>query len=173
MTGMRKMNPTWWACAVVALALPGCISVEVRSAFGPGVNYFNFGSSFAWWPNAVEEGIGTHAANPTFDAFLRDTITKAFQARGYALMDENTPDFLIDYAVVRKTLGGLRHVQWTSVHEEGSLIIDVLDAQTHKHVWRGCATARINEAAAPADQRMRVTEVVRQILERFPKEGTQ
>jgi hypothetical protein len=169
-------GPRWLTCGLLLVTLTlvgGCIAMDIRTSYGPGVDYNRFGSTFDWWPEAERKGGGARAANPTFDEFLRNTITSAFQARGYTLATAETPDFLIDYGVVRKTLGGLRHAQFSPVREEGSLVIDVLDGRTHKHVWRGYATAQIRESNPPTDQKRNATEGVRRILERFPKEGTQ
>lgn len=176
---MRELQTRGRCClAVGALLLAlvltgGCISMDVRTSYGPGVDYGRFGSTFNWWPEAERKGGGVRAVNPTLDEFLRRTITSAFQARGYRLETEETPDFLIDYGIVRKTQGGLRHAQLTSVREEGSLVIDVLSGQTHQHVWRGYATAQLHESNPPAVQKRNAAEGVRRILERFPKEGTQ
>ncbi len=156
------------------LLVCGCQTpMQIRSAFGPGVNYARFGSTFAWWPEATRGGESRRVVNPTFDEFLRQTITDGLAARGYRLETADPPDLLIDYAIVRKSLGGLRHASWSSVQEEGSLIIDVLDGRTRKHVWRGYATAQLDESRPPAEQKQRVREAVRRILERFPREGTQ
>lgn len=176
MSKSQVNGPRWLTCGMllVALALTGgCIAMDVRTSYGPGVDYSRFGSTFAWWPEAERKGGGTRALNPTFDEFLRSTITSAFETRGYKLETEETPDFLIDYGVIRKNMGGLRHAQLSPTREDGSLVIDVLDGQTHKHVWRGYATAQLRESNPPAEQKLRVTEAVRRILERFPREGTQ
>jgi len=42
-----------------------------------------------------------------------------------------------------------------------------------QYVWRGWATARINEAADPTTQKRNTAEAVRKILARFPAQGTQ
>jgi hypothetical protein len=176
MTGWQATGVRRLAGVVLLLALAlssGCLTMDIRTTYGPGVDYKQFGSTFAWWPEPERKGGGLRAANPTFDEFLRATITRAFEARGYTLQTEETPDFLIDYGVVRKSLGGLRHAQWSQVREEGALVIDVLDGRTHLHVWRGYATAQLKESAAPVEQKRNATEAIRRILERFPKEGTQ
>ncbi len=153
--------------------LCGCQPMEVRTAFGPGVNYQRFGSTFNWCPTPDAAAEPRRARNATLDEFIRATITEEFEARGYAPQDEGTPDFLLDYEVARRTTGGLVNSSLSTAREEGSLVIDVLDGPTHKHVWRGYATARINEAAAPADQKRNIAAAVVNILARFPKEGTQ
>jgi hypothetical protein len=166
----RRLIPAVLLAAVVC----GCQTpMEVRSAFGTGVNYAHFGSGFAWCPASEGDGQSHHARNATFDGFLRTTIADGFQARGYKPQTGGTPDLLIDYQIVRKSMGGLRHSQFVPVYEEGSLVIDVLNGQNRQHVWRGYATAQLDEGAPPAEQKRKVAEAVRRILERFPREGTQ
>ncbi|MEW6251126.1 MAG: DUF4136 domain-containing protein [Planctomycetota bacterium] len=157
----------------VCALLCGCMPMEVRSTYGPGVNYERFGSTFAWSTPSDRASAEKRARNPSFDQYLQATITRAFQERGYTLHPEPGPDFLIDYAVARRITGGLGSSQLSPVYEEGSLIIDVLDGRTGKYVWRGWATARINEAADPTTQKRNTAEAVRRILARFPAQGTQ
>jgi len=162
------------ACGALTFVLVcGCTSMEVRSAYGPGVNYERFGSTFAWRPLTPGADESQHVKNPTFGEFLKTTITRGLQDRGYVLEAEDTPDFLIDYAVARKMKGGLQNSSWSTAYEEGTLIVNILDAKSGKCVWRGYAIAHIDEAVAPATQKQKVTEAVRLILERFPREGTQ
>lgn len=175
MTGVRAIRQTGLGLGGCALLLAwGCqMPMQVQSSFGPGVNYARFGSTFKWWPNPAAGAESRRALNASFDDFVKQTITEGLTSRGYQAQTDGPTDFLIDYAIVRKALGGLRNASWSPAHAEGSLIIDVLDGQTRRHVWRGYATAQLHEANAPAQQKQRVREAVRQILERFPKEGTQ
>lgn len=169
--GHRNLRIECALSLLVLLAVAGCM--EVHSAFGPGVNYRRFGSTFAWLPEGESKAEYGHAANPTANEFIHDAITEGFQGRGYRFEEAATPDFLIDYQVVRRTKGGLAHASWSATREEGSLILEVFDAQTRKPVWRGYTTARLDESAEPAQQRRRMVEAVRAILAQFPREGTQ
>ena len=53
---------------------------------------------------------------------------------------------------------------------ESTLVIDVVDARTGRHLWRGWATARLNRNPEPAELNEFVARGVEQILMRFPPE---
>ena len=69
------------------------------------------------------------------------------------------------------TAGGLREASWQPVYEEGTLVIDILDPATGKHIWRGYAQAKVDEARSPAEREKRVREAIGLILDRFPSRG--
>jgi hypothetical protein len=169
MTSVGSIRRCRWGLGSLALLLAcGCQTpMEIHSGFGPGVNYTRFGSTFAWWPEKVARVAGHRALNPTLDEFLRQTITDSLVARGYKLQAGEQADFLVDYGVVRKSRGDS---SWAPMYEEGSLIIDILDGQSHKPVWRGSATAHLNESIPPPEQKRRIAEAVRRILEGFPQQ---
>lgn len=167
MTSVGSVRCGGWGLGGIALLLSGCATpMEVHSGFGPGVNYTRFGTTFAWSSEKVAATAGHRAFNPTLDEFLRQTITAELVARGYKLQAGEQADLLVDYGVVRKARGDS---SWAPAYEEGSLIIDILDGQTQKPVWRGSATAHINDAVPPPEQKRRVAEAVRRILESFPR----
>jgi hypothetical protein len=140
--------------------------MEIHAAFGPGVNYTRFGTTFAWVSEKTGGAEGHRALNPTLDEFLRQNISDDLVARGYKLQPGEQADLLVDYGVVRQSRGDS---SWAPMYEEGSLIIDVLDRKTHKQVWRGSATAHLNESIPPPEQKRKIAEAVRRILEQFPK----
>jgi hypothetical protein len=170
MTRAGSMRCGRWGLTGVALLLCGCQTqapMEVKSGFGPGVDYQRFGSTFAW---SSETNVGRdarRALNPSLDELIRQTVTDDLVAHGYKLQPGEKADFLVNYGVVVRSYGD---TSWSPVvYKEGSLIIDVLDGRTHRRVWRGSATARLNESNPPPTQKERIQEAVRRILEGFPK----
>ena len=162
-----------WVLGGVALLLVcGCEApMQINSGFGRGVNYQRFGSTFAWSAEKTGGREAHLALNPTLDEFLRRAITDDLVAHGYKLQPGDKADFLVAYGVLSSSYGD---TSWSPVvYKEGSLIIDVFDGQTHKRVWRGSATAKLNESNPPPEQKRRMTEAVRRILESFPKAAGQ
>jgi len=81
---------------------------------------------------------------------------------------------LTDYEKSRcEQLAGLGMVASTAVAEEAKPTADLTVGALSQYVWRGWATARINEAADPTTQKRNTAEAVRKILARFPAQGTQ
>jgi hypothetical protein len=94
-------------------------------------------------------------------------------------------DFMVSYSVVVRDLMDLnsypasyqREWSWDEAYygtqvdvrayREGTLVIDIFDAKTHKHVWHGWASKQITDADVenPAPQ---IWAAVKGILARFP-----
>ena len=53
-------------------------------------------------------------------------------------------------------------------YEEGSLILDFVDAKSNKLIWRGSAKAQTNTAKTPEKRQELIDEAVQKILEKFP-----
>jgi len=58
--------------------------------------------------------------------------------------------------------GGVR------VYNQGSLIIDMVDAKTQQPIWRGVSEKRLNKSLSPQKQREILTSAVMEVLAQFP-----
>lgn len=58
--------------------------------------------------------------------------------------------------------GGIR------VYNQGSLIIDMVDAKTQQPIWRGVSEKRLNKGLSPQKQREILTSAVLEVLAQFP-----
>lgn len=160
--------------AWIVAASGGCQDVTVRTAYGPGIRFYDFGETFDWHPRPLHSAEVGFTANPDVHRFVRETIERRFQGKGYRLEStesERVPDFWIDYALHWKARGGLRHSQWSETYEEGTIVINVVDPVTDGLIWRGYARARLAEDAPPSVRKKRIDRVVQRILERFPSQG--
>jgi hypothetical protein len=108
-------------------------------------------------------------------------VEAGLKAKGY-LQAEGAPDFLVATYVGRQSRiqvtdwgygygprgawygGGVDVYQY----EQGSLVLDIVDARTKKLVWRGTATAIIDPGASPEERTKRINEAVAKMLEDFP-----
>jgi len=54
------------------------------------------------------------------------------------------------------------------VYNQGSLIIDMVDAKTQQPIWRGVSEKRLNKGYSPQKQREILTGAVLEILAQFP-----
>jgi hypothetical protein len=55
-----------------------------------------------------------------------------------------------------------------TVYNQGSLIVDMVDAKTQKPIWRGVSQKRINKALTPQQQRELLTKAIKEVLAQFP-----
>ena len=117
---------------------------------------------------------------------VKKAVSAELQAKGL-MMNSNNPDFLI-----AEHLGSKDKVQVTNwgygygphggywgghwgrggitayQYEEGSLILDFVDAKSKKMIWRGVAKANINNADTPEKKEKLINEAVQEILKNFP-----
>jgi hypothetical protein len=54
------------------------------------------------------------------------------------------------------------------VYNQGSLIIDIVDAKTEKPIWRGVSEKRLNRSMAPQQQREVLSRAVIEVMAQFP-----
>lgn len=54
------------------------------------------------------------------------------------------------------------------VYNQGSLIVDIVDAKTEKPIWRGVSEKRLSRGMAPQQQREVLSRAVTEVLAQFP-----
>ena len=180
---------TWIAstAATLAVLLAGCSSFKVTDDYDPSADFAQFGS-YAWLPrpDATETG-----ARTIDDGLLRQRIERAtdegLAAKGLRRVDAPTDaNLLVTSHIsveqklrVNTTNYGYGYGRWgyygggytdTTVdqYEEGTLILDFIDAKTKQLVWRGMAQSRLKEMATPEEREARVRAAVAAILEKYP-----
>ena len=117
---------------------------------------------------------------------IKNAVNSQMTAKGLRKSPDN-PDFLIASHVGKKEkvriadwgygygtygrywggYGGPRGVD-VYKYEEGSLILDFVDAKSKKLIWRGSAKAQINTDKTPEKREKLIAEAVQKILEKFP-----
>jgi hypothetical protein len=174
------------AVLVLALAIVACAGHSVRTDFDNSTAFDGF-ESFAWLeplPGNVENPL---LDSPLFGRKVRQSATAALAERGFIEVDEEAADFLITYHTsVRERLrdsgvsvgfsfgGGYRRGVRSIVvgdqfgrdsYEEGTLMIDIIDARTDELVWRGWTASNVRPDRYTDEA---VAEAVRAILAKFP-----
>ena len=171
-------------CTAVLIAALGCSTVRTSSDYDPSANFASY-HTYGWLPEGPEPTGHPRIDNPMLHERVRKSIDRALQAKGYALSAD--PDFLVTYhlSAQQKTdvttynegyygrYGYVVGFPTTTVrqYDEGTLIIDVIDARARKVVWRGSATRRLREQSGqqdPAELEKRVFETVSETLAGFP-----
>jgi Domain of unknown function (DUF4136) len=123
-------------------------------------------------------------ANSITNLALRETIWKALRERGY-MPDEIHPDFAVAvYASAREKLDvtewdygypywprwrhGYPFQERITTYTEGTVVVDVLDAQSRELLWRGDGNTVLTDS--PSENTKRLQEVAAAIVKKFPKE---
>ena len=137
--------------------------------------------TFDWMPVPEKTGINSLVVQR-----VKNAVNAELQAKGL-MMTSNNPDFLIVQHLGKK--GKVQVTDWgyeyspygryrgahlrrgrvsTHEYEEGSLILDFVDAKSKKMIWRGAAKAEVQNVDTPEKSEKLINEAVQEILKNFP-----
>jgi hypothetical protein len=176
----------------IVLSLSGC-ATKPRVATDYEVNY-NFSALKTFAVKEAKQDIKENILVSPFTLNHIHTLVNSELAKRYqAVGSEITPDFYVSYHVVMEekieqrdydALYGVgywgRGYRYPSpmfyhpglggveVYNQGSLIIDCVDAKTQQPIWRGVSEKRLDKNLAPQKQREILTSAVLEVLAQFP-----
>lgn len=141
---------TQLAVLIVAAAVAaGCATLTVSSHIERNISFTDY-MTYDWGPpDNLPVGDPRLDNNPFFQDYLQGTIEKKLAAKGYERAVSGTPDLLVHYhASVNQKVDvyerDSRHGYCYGdcqpqiiEYEQGTLVVDVVDAKTNKVVWRG------------------------------------
>lgn len=173
----------WLACVsgmMALVTLTGCDTQRpVRSAYNRAFDFARH-HAYAWQPTAPELPPGSDAERQALDRRVRNAVEAELAAKGYQYLRSGEPDLLVGYRITVKDAtvetfqdyydywrsGGSGGPQeaFAFGYERGELVVEFVDPETQRPVWRGAA-AIVIEANPQADT---MREAVRQLLEHFP-----
>jgi hypothetical protein len=171
--------------AVLLLFLVACDdSMSAGAVFDPDVDFGKY-DTFAWEAaDPLPTGDPRPDANPFFVARIQEAVTGEFAARGIERV-ESDPSVLVHYhASVRDRLhvyevdrrAGYEVPEYgpgveVYQYDEGILLVDIVDAETLRVVWRGWARADVTRALEDTALLERlVQEAARAMFKEFPRE---
>ena len=161
----------------LALLTAGCATVAVHHDYDREANFTRYYTYKFLQPR---EGIGL---DPVVDNSLMHTrigraVERELASRGYRKAQYGKPDFLIVYHVgvgekVAVTTYG--YSSWQGPHaladtgercqKAGMLILDIVDCENRKLVWRGWATGLVGDTECIQE---RVDKTVHKIMQKYP-----
>jgi len=167
-------------CAALVVVFAGCSTFSVDSDFDESADFASY-RSFDWAPT---EGMRVAKGYTELtDRRLRNALTEALAAKGIR-HSSTKPDLLVAYQTgvqerteYRDTGWGLSHggrgyavgVNRSNIEErrylEGTLMVDLIDADRNSLAWRGRATGVVGDYE---NQESRIREAVELIFERYP-----
>lgn len=170
---MRRGLLALGAVALVA----GCSTVEVNYDYDKEADFSKY-KSYAWMPPPPQ---GRPSSDLVSERIER-AVTNELGAKGFR-EDANAPDLLVLYHVGTKDkiqvtdwgysygsyywgMGG-RSVD-VYEYEEGTLIVDLVDAGTKQLAWRGWGTTTIDRTKPPDQITAMVNDVVAAIMKKYP-----
>lgn len=169
------------AAALSALVLlPACAPVRVSSYAAPATDLRAY-RTYAW--DRAELGA---TGDPRLDnnSFFRERVQHAVDVqmgfRGYAKVNAGSPEMVlhvhahveqrIDSAQIDRAEGVCQHEDCRSyVYDEGTLLIDIVDARTKALIWRGWAERSLDGVVDDQDlMNQAVDRAVSSIFARLP-----
>jgi hypothetical protein len=166
---------------VFTLALAGCATMNVSSHVERGIDFAQF-KTYDWTvADALPVGDPRLDNNPFFRDYLQGAIEKQLARKGYRRVTGEAADLLLHYhatvnqrmeinAVDRQAGYCYEDCQPQIIeYEQGTLVLDVVDARTLKVIWRGWAQDSIQGIIDDqARLERQVDKAVTRIFERFP-----
>ena len=166
------------AVALSALALTACASMDVRSFVERGADVSQY-RTYTWGPaDAQATGDSRLDNNPFFHERIQAAVEQRLNARAFEKTTADPPDLLIHYhaSVTQQINANGTDQPYVScedckpyVYDAGTIVVDLVDARTHRLVWRGWAEGSIDGVVDDqAWMEKRIDEAVARILERLP-----
>jgi hypothetical protein len=170
------------AAAASALLLAGCATLGV-SAHVDRTFDFNRPHTYEWGPaDALPTGDPRLDGNEFFDDYFRGAVERGFALKGVGKATSEPPDLLIHYhaSVTREIDVAAIEREYSNCYgkgcypsvidfENGTLMIDVMDARTNRLVWRSWAQGSVAGVINDQDRlRKMVNEAVESMMEKWP-----
>ena len=151
--------------------LISCSSVAVKSDFDANANFAQY-KTFDFMPHK--------SGNPLNNKRVEAAIEQELVAKGLQKQTAGRPDLLVAYHTNVKdkidvdTYGyrygryGRRVGTYTTVqkYQQGTLVVDLVDAKEKELVWRGWAKGEVNDSIA----KEKIDDTVGKILDKYPPE---
>lgn len=166
----------------LSLFIVSCSSVTVQSDFDPEVDFSTF-KTFRWYEGQPVPGDELVMYPLVKNRFI-ESITEGLTSKGLELIEGTDADLVVViHAGMKERMqitnwgsygwydpwwgpyGGYTNV---SYYEQGTVVIDLVDAEKKELVWRGMGTKAVQRYDSPAEAREAVDLIVGEILNRYP-----
>jgi len=171
------------AVLVLALFAGACSRFAVQADADPNVDFARF-TTFAWLPKDEAPPADQWLQDRAIEKRVRSGVEAGLRAKGYRPAEGGTPDLFVTYRLTSESRSSSgvpgayagynlgwwsgAHVMRTDDYERGTLIVDVIQADDMKLVWRGSASARLLPHISFEKRAKRATEAVERIMKDFP-----
>jgi hypothetical protein len=179
-----RITVTLMAAGLLVVAFGCGTSIQTNYDYDVNANFEQYGT-YNWIPRQkAPAGNASRAieSNDLLDKRIKTNVDAVLQEKGMAL-DTNNPDMLVNYYVgvqdkVQVADYGYRYSDYywgwggreidVYNYEEGTLMLDFIDAATQKLVWRGAGAVAVDPNMNPQKQDELVRKVVGKILSKYP-----
>ena len=173
---MRRLE-VWAVLAIATVLSTGCATMSVSSQVERGLDVSRY-HTYEWGPvDALPTGDARLDKNPFFQDHMMGAVEKQLAALGYERASAAPPDLLVHYHAniseridvnrVDHSYGYCYDADCSTrviQYEAGTLVIDVVDAQSKRVLWRGWAQTDIDGVIEHPD---RLTRMINQAVTRM------
>ncbi len=162
----------------------GCMTPKASIDFDANADFSSY-EHFAWLSEEQEQTGNVRIDNSLVDRRVRVAIDAEFVRKGYTKSEIQDADFLIGYHValdrrldiqtINSHYGYGRYGRYgmgpdvlVRDYEEGTMLLDVVDARSKQLVWRSSYSTRLRSELTPARHEEIVREAIRALLVQFP-----
>jgi len=184
---MNYLN-TVMLIALMAWGLGGCSTFHVTSDYNPEIDFSQYGTYY-WLPapdptdktkGAQNDGLLNQRIERAVDAVLSQKGMRRVENRADASLLVTEHINVKQKLRVNTTNYGYGYGRWgywggpgytdTTVHQyqQGTLILDLIDAKNKELVWRGSAQSPLRDMKTPEEREKRVRAAVEAILAKYP-----
>lgn len=178
-----------WVVALAAspfLWASGCSSISVKQDYDREAD-FSALKTYDWMqtpPAATGDVKAALERNSLLDKRVRSGVDAQLSAKGYQ-KETAGPDFYVIYhtgiedkvnvtdwgygyaGYGRYGMGAVHSVD-VYEYQEGTLIVDVIDAKTKQLIWRGFATGTVDPDADAEKREKKLNEAITKMMAQFP-----
>jgi hypothetical protein len=178
----KIIMPLVFILCTITLTTAGCATYTTHFDYDPDVRFAEL-KNYDWLSPTIR---GQTISELTVKRIKASTERQLIE-KGYR-MDTVNPDFLIAIHGGREkkvdlidwgyTYRGYKHYHYGYYnrshridiyeYQEGTLILDFVDAESRELIWRGSVTRVIDPNATPEKRERVINEAVAKILEKFP-----
>ena len=174
---MRAFLAPFLAAALsIATTLSACSSLDTSFDYDTAADFSRL-KTYTW----IESRSASEPTSLTLQR-VHTAVDEALAARGYRI-DSQAPDFLVASHIstserTQVTDWGYTYAPrgaWYGSHDidvytyqEGTLILDVVDAASRSLLWRGTASRMVDPDWTPEEREKIVREAVDELLQQFP-----
>ena len=162
---------------LMAALAAACTSPKTGYDYDRSANFSRY-HTYAWVSGAQEATGDRRLDSSLLDARIRTAIERELRAKGYLASSNASPDFLVAYhagmkdllkgASTQNYIGDRAHGTFTTIsdiqaYNEGTLLIDIVDAESRQLIWQASAQADVDQSLGPKERDARVNDIVRAI----------
>jgi len=177
---MRSTKRSIALAAATACGLAACTGIRVDTDYDPNADFASL-ETYSWMERKK-------TGNPRLDNDLlhqrvRRAVDAQLREKGYGRVVSDADFLVVEHFVIEKQtdvntyvssygyrLGPVYTETYVDQYEVGTVILDVVNADTRQMMWRGSAEGRIHENMTPEQRAERARVVAEKLLADFPPE---